>query len=163
MMASKRGLAVTAGMLVLVTAASFAIWLVPQGVPGGTVVISDHTANLDGIDDRRVALAAGVSELLDDVMAGTIGADEYAEHARESAVIAKSQVAGLLRADPPEEWHTSYGAAVESLRALDSYIAESIVIAKLVESGEVAPDTQRLEDALRASEAMADESIRARP
>jgi len=158
-MASRRGFAVTAGMLAVVTAASFAIWLVPQGPPGGTVVVSDHAANLDGVEDRRAALAAGVSELLDGVRAGDVSAGEHAELARESAVIAKSELAGLLRTQAPPEWRASYAAAAESLRELGAYISESITAAEQG-GGE---GTDRLAEALRASEAAAAESLSARP
>lgn len=162
-MASRRGIAATAGMLALVTAASFAIWLVPQGVPGGTVVVSDHAANLDGVEDRRAALAAGVSGRLAGVMGGAVSADEHAELARESSVIAKSELAALLRTQAPPEWRASYAAAAESLRELGAYMSESIAVARAAERGGGPPDTGRLEEALRASAERAIESLGARP
>lgn len=161
-MASRRGIAATAGMLAIVTAASFAIWLVPQGPPGGTVVVSDHAANLDGVEDRRAALAAGVSGRLAGVMDGTVSAGEHAELARESSVIAKSELAALLRTQAPPEWRASYAAAAESLRELGAYMSESIAVARAAEGGGP-PDTGRLEGALRASAERAAESLEARP
>lgn len=162
-MASRRGVALTAALLVAVTAASFAIWLVPQGVPGGTIVVPDHAANLDGVEDRRAALAAGVSGLLEGAIAGTVSADEHAELARESAVIVKSELAGLLRTQAPPEWRASYAAAAESLRELGAYMSESITVARAAERGGGPPDTARLEGALRASAERAAESLAARP
>jgi len=162
-MATRRGAALTAALLAAVTAASFAIWLVPQGAPGGTIVVTDHAANLDGVEDRRAALAAGVSGLLEGVMAGAVSADEHAELARESAVIAKSELAGLLRTQAPPEWRASYAAAAESLRELGAYMSESIAVARAAERDGGQPETGRLEGALRASGERAAESLAARP
>ena len=162
-MASKKGIVVTATILGLVTAASFAIWIIPQQGPATLIVVTDRAAHLDGIDDQRRAMADAISAQLTSVIDGSVSPQDHIESARESSVIVKRQIAELLRSGVDEPWRQSYQLYVESLRLLDSYIGETVVIAELIEEGRDPGTPTRADAALAASEASAAESAAARP
>lgn len=162
-LASKKGIVVTATILGLVTAASFAIWIIPQQGPATLIVVTDRAAHLDGIDDQRRAMADAISAQLTSVIDGSVSPQDHIESARESSVIVKRQIAELLRSGVDEPWRQSYQLYVESLRLLDSYIGETVVIAELIEEGRDPGTPTRADAALAASEASAAESAAARP
>lgn len=162
-MASTKGIVVTVGILAALTAASFAIWLIPQQGPGTVIVVSDNASHLDRIDAERSAMAAAVSEQFAGVLDGSVPPADHIASARESSVIVKRQIAELFRSGAGEQWHASYSKYVESLRSLDEYIGETAIVAGLIADGREAGDTDKAAAALAASEARAAESLAARP
>lgn len=161
-MSSKKGIIATVGILALITVASFAIWTLPQGNTDTKIMVSDYTQHLREIDEQRAAMAIAIADQFSGVLDGTVDPQTHTESARESSVIVKRQIADLLRSGASEQWHNSYAAYVESLRSLDEYIGETVVAAKLVESGQE-PDLERLNAALAKSEAYAATSLAALP
>ena len=137
--ASRRGLAVTAGILGAVTAASFAVWLVPQGNDGASLVVSDHGAHLDGVKNIHATIMADLDEGYEGLLAGEITAAEYAEMAEVSSGQVRQLIIDTIAADPPGEWLESYEAYVEALRQYNTYIRETTVVASAIdEAGHLA-------------------------
>lgn len=128
-MASRRGLAVTAGILGAVTAASFAVWLVPQGYDSPSFVVTDHAAHLDGVKNIHATIAADLDGGYARLLAGEIRADEYAVMAEASSEQVRSLIIDTVSADPPAEWQESYSAYVEALRQYNTYIRETVAAA----------------------------------
>lgn len=162
-LSSKKGIAATIGILGLITVASFVIWIVPQQNIQTQIIVSDYTQHLNDIDEQRRAIAEAASLQFSGVLDGSIAPQDHIDAARESSVIVKRQLADLLRSGADAPWHASYGMYVESLRSLDEYIGETVVVSKLVASGEEPRGLDRALAALAASEAYAVDSLAALP
>ena len=162
-MSSKKGVIATVGILVLITSASFLIWLVPDRNIGSSIVISDYGDHIDIIDDQRHAMVDELSSRFSGVLDGSVLPQDYIESAQESSVIVKRQIAELLRSGADSQWHQSYGMYVESLRSLDEYISETIVISKLIASDNNSGNLDRVNAALASSEAQAMGALAAIP
>lgn len=132
-MASRRGIVITAGILGAVTAASFAVWLVPQGYDGTSFVVSDHALHLDGVKNIHAIIMADLDEGYDALLAGEIEAAEYAEMAEASSGQVRQLIIDTIGADPPGEWAESYEAYVDALRQYNTYIRETTVVASAIE------------------------------
>ena len=142
--ASRRGLAVTAGILVAVTAASFAVWIVPQGSDGPSLAVSDHRAHLDGIRNIHATIMADMDEGYEGLLAGEVGAAEYGEMAEASSEQVRQLIIDTIAADPPDEWLESYGAYAEALRQYNTYIRETAFVASAIDdAGHLAADAVR--------------------
>lgn len=162
-MSSKKGIIATVAILGLITAASFAIWALPQGGIGTQIVVTDYTRHLLDVDEQRTAMASAISDQFAGVLDQSVPTSDHIESAQESSVIIKRQIADLLRSGAPEQWHNSYRMYVESLRFLDEYVGETVVASKLIESGDGEPDLERLRVAFESSNASASASIEALP
>ena len=137
--ASRRGLAVTAGILGAVTAASFAVWVVPQGNDGASLVVSDYGSHLDGVKNIHATIMADLDEGYEGLLAGEITAAEYGEMAEASSGQVRQLIIDTIAADPPAEWLESYEAYVEALRQYNTYIRETTVVASAIdEAGHLA-------------------------
>lgn len=134
-MASRRGLVVTAGILGAVTAASFAVWLVPQGVESPSFVVTDHEAHLDGVKNIHTTIMGDLDAGYGRMLAGEIEADEYAIMAEASSEQVRSLIIETIAVDPPAEWRESYGAYVEALRQYNTYIRETAAAATVIAGG----------------------------
>lgn len=140
-MASRGGIAITAGILVAVTAASFAVWVMPQGNDGRSLVVSDHAAHLDGIKNIHATIMADLDEGYEGLLAGEVGAAKYAEMAEVSSGQVRQLIIDTIGADPPDEWVESYEAYVEALRQYNTYIRETTVVASAIdEAGHLAAE-----------------------
>ena len=140
-MSSRKGLAVTAGILVAVTAASFAVWVVPQGPDGPSLVVSDHEAHLDGVKNIHAIIMDDLDEAYGRLLSGGIGPAEYGEMADASSGQVRQLIIDTVSADPPNEWLESYEAYVEALRQYNTYIRETTVVASAIEeAGHLAAD-----------------------
>lgn len=140
-MGSRRGIAITAGILVAVTAASFAVWLVPQEYMGASFVVSDHAVHLDGVKNIHATIMADLDVGYEALLAGEIEAAEYAEMAEVSSGQVRQLIIDTIGADPPQEWVESYEAYVEALRQYNTYVRETTVVASAIdEAGHLAAD-----------------------
>ena len=134
-MGSRRGLAVTAGILGAVTAASFAVWIVPQGAEEASFVVTDHGAHLDGVKNIHATIMDDMDEGYGRMLAGEIEADEYAVMAEASSEQMRAMIVGTISADPPAEWRQSYEAYIEALRQYNTYIRETAAVAAKIAAG----------------------------
>ena len=62
-MKSKKGIAITAVILVAITIASFSVWLISDS-PKMVIVVTDFESHLDGIDARHDIIRNAVDESL---------------------------------------------------------------------------------------------------
>ena len=60
-MTSKKGIAVTIGILAAITAASFLIWLIPLNNEN-TFVVSDFESNLEDVKEIHLTLQKGIEQ-----------------------------------------------------------------------------------------------------
>lgn len=133
-MASKRGKILTIAILAAITLASFAIWLVPQDLRMA-IVTDDYGGLLDSTKSIHGTLHDSLMVQYQEMINGVITASAYTEAAQITSDQATEQIRVLVSANPPQEWAASYEQYIETLRAFNSMIRETVVLAGMIESG----------------------------
>ncbi|MBI5147185.1 MAG: hypothetical protein HZA84_08240 [Thaumarchaeota archaeon] len=164
-MKQKRGIIITGIILAAITAGSFTIWMIPPTTQT-KLVVSDAGENLDGIIEQQNTVSDTISEEYARMSSGQITPDNYIGIAQISSSQVNSFMISMVQSDVPEEWRGSYLAYMDSLRAYNAYLQETIVIAnKLKENpaADITEDKARAEAILDDVSATADASQKARP
>lgn len=164
-MKQKRGIVITGIILAAITAGSFTIWVMPQTTQT-KFVVSDAAQNLDGIIEQQKTVSDTMAEEYARMLGGQITPENYIGIAQISSSQVNSFIISMVQSDVPEEWLGSYSAYMDSLRAYNAYLQETIVIAnKLKENpaSDIADDKARAESILGDVSATADASYKARP
>tara|TARA_B110000014_G_scaffold97545_1_gene67075 strand:+ start:164 stop:661 length:498 start_codon:yes stop_codon:yes gene_type:complete len=154
-MASKKGIIITMIILAAITGASFMIWQLPTDL-SMTVVVSDFESHIVGIDERFKIISSALDESFEQMMNGEISPDEYISIAEISSSQINSQIIELVESEATDEWFDSYLNDLESLRAYNSYIRETIVLANLLNDDSTMSDK---EDILTKISLLKQESI----
>ena len=152
-------------ILAAITAGSFTIWVMPQGAQT-KIIVSDAKENLDGIIDQQKTVSDTVSEEFVKMTGGQITPDNYISIAQISSSQVNSFIITIVQSDIPEEWRQSYSAYTSYLRAYNSYIQETIVVAnKLKENpgADLTEDMAKITTMLNDANSMIDASQKARP
>ena len=129
-MASRKGIFITIGILVAITAASFLVWIIPQNNPG-TFVISDYEKHLNDVKEIHETLLFEMDKDFQKLLDDKITPEEYTAMAEISSSQINSQIISIIQSQAPEEWHSSYLHYTDSLKLSNSYIRETIVIAEM--------------------------------
>ena len=130
-MASKKGIAVTAAILVGVVAASFLVYLLPEDTTM-KISISDFENHLDITKERATMEVTGIDESFQKLMNNEIGPDEYISIAEVSASQLNSLIIELTNSGATQEWSESYVNYIGALKKLNEKITETIVVANLI-------------------------------
>lgn len=133
-MASRRGKILTIAILAAITLASFAIWLMPQDLRM-TIVTDDYGGLLDSTKSIHGTLHDSLMVQYQEMIDGAITTSAYTEAAQITSDQVTEQIRVLVSAGPPQEWAASYEQYIETLRAFNSMIRETVVLAGMVESG----------------------------
>lgn len=131
-MASKKGIATTVIILVAITSASFLLWLVPQE-DQTTFVVSDYENYLDGVKNIHEVLYESMEIEYQNLRNGKISPQEYIVVAEVTSSQITSQISEFVTSKPPEAWQDSYISYMNALKKFNSYIAETKVLANLIE------------------------------
>ena len=142
-MASKKGIIITVIILAAITGASFMIWQLPTDL-SMTVVVSDFESHIVGIDERFKIISSALDESFEQMMNGEISPDEYISIAEISSSQINSQIIELVESEATDEWFDSYLNDLESLRAYNSYIRETIVLANLLNDDSTMSDKENI-------------------
>lgn len=148
-MKSKKGFILTAGVLAAITAASFAIWFIPQN--NQSVVISNPQAELDALIDQQKAIAESDKIEFDKMLAGQITPENYIAISDISSSQIRAMIISITNPEVSDEWMHSYSAMADSLRAYNTYLRETNVIAEKLKSNpsaDVTVDTEALQQYL---------------
>ena len=137
-MASKKGIGITATILVGVVAASFLVYLIPEDTTM-KFVVSDFEKHLDDIDERTSMLSTAIEESFEDLMNHEISPDEYFITARVTQSQVNSLIIELTVSGAPQEWTASYITYVDALKKLNEQIRETVIVANLVKDDNVEP------------------------
>ncbi len=137
-MASKKGIGITAAILVGVVGASFLVYLIPEDTTM-KFVVSDFEKHLDDIDERTSMLSTAIEESFEDLMNHKISPDEYFITARVTQSQVNSLIIDLTLSGAPQEWTASYIAYVDALKKLNEQITETFVVANLIKDDNVEP------------------------
>jgi GTPase SAR1 family protein len=153
-LASKKGVGLTVAILVAITIASFFVWLVPQRYDAAFVV-SDFKSHLYGVKEIHLILVDGTEKEFQKMLSGEITPDQYIEIAEISSSQINSQIIQLVESNASEEWQESYLNYIEALRATNSSIRETIVVANRIKDS---ADKDGIEQILEKIEQLKEES-----
>mgnify|MGYP001472359638 FL=1 len=130
-MASKKGIAVTAAILVGVVAASFLVYLLPEDTTM-KISVSDFEEHLDITKERASMEITGVDDSFKKLMNNEISPDEYVSIAEISSLQLNSLITELTKSGATQEWTESYVNYIGALKKLNDKITETIVVANLI-------------------------------
>ena len=130
-MASKKGIAVTAAILVGVVAASFLVYLLPEDTTM-KISVSDFEEHLDITKERASMEITGVDDSFKKLMNNEISSDEYISIAEISSLQLNSLITELTKSGATQEWTESYVNYIGALKKLNDKITETIVVANLI-------------------------------
>ena len=164
--ASKKGIGLTIGILVAIAAASSIFWLVPQQNPM-TIVVTDFENHLDGIKAKHNIIASGLEVPFSQMLNGEISSQEYINIAMISTSQVNALIIQMVDSGAPDNWQDSYLNYLESLRSFNTYIRETIVVANMIQDG---ADINSIDNTLNQitklkqdSESFSDASDKSRP
>lgn len=115
-------------ILALVTAFSFAAWLIPVK-PEMVFVTNDFEAEFERINDIADEIRRDDSFSLYE--AGNVNATEYAQLVKPSIQQTNDLIHYLVSLDPPPEYKKKYVETFDMLRNYKSYLLDSIDYASL--------------------------------
>ena len=141
-------------ILVAITTASFFVWLTPQSYDA-TFVVSDFKSHLDGIKEIHRVLADGIEKEFQKMLNGDITPDQYIEVAEISSSQINSQIIQLVESKASQEWQESYLNYLEALRATNSNMRETIVVANMIKEN---ADKQNVDEVLKKIDQLKEES-----
>jgi hypothetical protein len=148
-MASKKGIAVTAIILVAITSASFLFWVIPQENPS-TLVVSDYKNYLDGVKKIHVVLQESIETEFQNMLDGKTPPEEYIAITEVTSSQVTVQISEFVMSKPPEEWQDSYISYMEALKKFNSYIVETKVAANMLKEGQIDAEIIQKIESLRA-------------
>ena len=165
-LATKKGIIVTAIILVAITGLSFLVWLIPQNNEI-KFVITDYRAHLDNVKEIHATIQTGVDKEFQNLLNEEITPKEYIEIAEVSSSQITSQIMILVESKAPSEWHESYLNYIESLQKFNLQIRETIVVATMMsegkESSEIQESLEKIDLLKKDSKTLAVVSDEARP
>ena len=133
-LASKKGIAVTAIILGAIAIASFSVWIIPQNVTTSqTITVSDFSNHIEGVENIHEILAKELEQSFQSLQDGQITAEQYKEIAENTSTQINSQIIELVESKAPEKWHQSYIDYIEALKTQNSLIRETTVAASIIE------------------------------
>jgi len=162
-MASKKGIIVTAIILVAITAASFLFWIIPQENPQ-TLMVSDYANYLDGVKKIHEVLQESIETEFQNLLDGKTSPEEYIAITEVTTSQVTVQISEFVTSKPPEEWQDSYISYMEALKKFNSYIVETKVAANMLKEGQI--DTkviQKIESLRLESQELINKSNELRP
>ena len=145
-MKSKKGVIITAGILISITIASFSVWVVNNPTSTEmTIVVTNFENHQEGISERHKIVSNAVEESFSKLMNDRISPEEYIKIAEISSSQNTALLTELRTSNAPEEWHLSYIIRIGSLETFRSYIIETMVMANVImDNGSVEKKTEIL-------------------
>ena len=130
-MASRKGIAVTAVILVGAVAASFLVYLLPEDTTM-KISISDFEEHLDITKEKVSMEVTGIDDSFKKLMNSEMDPDEYISIAEITSSQILSLEMELRSSDATQEWTESYVNYIGALKKLNDKITETIVVANLI-------------------------------
>lgn len=158
-MASTKGIAITAAIVVGVVAASMLVWFGPQGQPGGSSAGTEVTADnvnsfrsdeaFGSLYSRHQNLDAEVQLDYDKWKSGDLDSSQMLQTISGAKGDTTEMKAAFDAATPPEEWQASFGHYSTALASYSSYLGE---MERIVNDGNTTPDEMALDGYWQDSE-----------
>ena len=130
-MASRKGIAVTAAILVGVVAASFLVYLLPEDTTM-KISVSNFEEHLDITKERASMEVMSIDDSFKKLMNNEIDHDEYISIAEVSSSQISSLIIELTNSGATQEWSESYVNYIYALKKLNDKVTETIVVANLI-------------------------------
>lgn len=160
-----KGVIITGIILAAITIASFSVWLIPQSIPT-RFLVSNAQEDLDGLLEQQKTILEYTGEEFENMINGGITADDYINIAEISHSQINSLIIKVIDSEVPSEWNDSYVALLESLRSHNSYLMETIVVAKKLKDdpqADVSSELSKMGQYLRQADDYLAQSDSARP
>ena len=157
-MASRKGIAITAAIVVVIIAASFLVWFIPQSSPGSLDVPRTDAEIASDVYSRHLDLASSVESEYSSWRNGTLGTDEMLGRL-EAARLETQQLAAQVQREPAAEWAESYDLYEQARAGVGEYLGEMEAV---VESGDTGPQ-QELDNLSAQWKDYVDQSVEAMP
>ena len=135
-MASKKGIAITAVILALITGASFLLWIVPQE-SDTTFVITDYEGYLDGIKNIHEILQESIDIEYQNLRDGKSTPKDYIAITEVTSSQVTTQISEFITSKPSEQWQESYISYMNGMKKFNEYILETKVLANQIENGNI--------------------------
>lgn len=158
-MASKKGIAITAAIVVAVVGASMLVWFGPQGQPNEATFGEDVTErNINGflpeyalglIYTKHQNLAAEVELDYDKWKAGDVDSSRMLRTIDDTKPEVAEMKAAFAAARPPDSWKASFDHYAAALASFSSYLDE---MERIVRNGDRNADESTLEGHRQDSE-----------
>ncbi len=155
-MASKKGIAVTAIILVAITSVSFLSWIIPQNVET-TFVVSDYKKYLDGVKNIHEVLEESIEIEYENLRSGKISPLDYISVTEVTSSQVTTQIGEFVTSEPSEDWQSSYIDYMYAMKSFNSYIVETKVLAKMIENGDT---EEQMRETLEKIDMLKSESIK---
>ena len=156
-MGSKRGVVITAAILIAITIASFSVWIGNNTTNTEmTIVVTDFENHQEGISERHNIISNAVGESFSELINEQISTEEYVRSAEISSSQNNALLMELAYSDAPEEWQESYINRIASLKSFEAYIIETMVIADLIDNN---AEQEQITEILNAIEKFKEEYI----
>ena len=145
-MGSKKGVVITVAILVVITIASFSVWIVNNSTNTEmTIVVTDFQNHQEGISERHKIISNAIETSFSKLINEQISTDEYLRIAEVSSSQNNALLMELAYSDAPEEWQESYINRIASLKSFEAYIIETMVMVNLINNdGEIEERTEIL-------------------
>ncbi len=123
-MASKKGIAITAAIVVGIVGASFLIWLLPQenGVNVRQITPPPHQAVFQQVYTQNTELAADIDSKYVQWKNNQLSSEAMSASIDEAKTTVGNMRKNLAGASPPQQWQESFGTYATALDAFDQYL-----------------------------------------
>ncbi|MGI0102425.1 MAG: hypothetical protein ACREA7_07515 [Nitrosotalea sp.] len=138
-MATKKGIVITIILLGAITAASFAIWILPQN-RGPAFVVSDYGNEVESVKERHLLIMSEMDSDLTGLLNHSIVPDDFIARAQTSSSQTTSLITEIIESSPPQEWRESYFNYDEALKKYNDYLTETIALANKVKDNASSSD-----------------------
>ena len=158
-MRSKRGIIITIVILAGITAASFLAWIPigGQSSNNATFIITDHKAYLDDVNSIHEVLMESTAIEFEMLVKDDITPEQYIIKSDIASSQVTMQIKEFIASKPPEMWQESYILYGEALRSFNSYLAETQVVANMIQNrGEITDE--QMQEALDRADKFSEES-----
>ncbi len=132
-MASKKGIAVTAIILALITGASFLLWVIPQE-NDTTFIVTDYEGYLDGVKNIHEVLQESIDLEYQNLKDGKISPSDYISITEVTSSQITTQISEFVTSKPSEKWEDSYISYMNGMKKFNQYILETKVLANQIEN-----------------------------
>ncbi len=132
-MASKKGIAVTAIILALITGASFLLWVIPQE-NDTTFIVTDYEGYLDGVKNIHEVLQESIDLEYQNLKDGKISPSNYISITEVTSSQITTQISEFVTSKPSEQWQESYISYMNGMKKFNEYILETKVLANQIEN-----------------------------
>jgi len=135
-MASKKGIAITAIILVAITGASFLLWVIPQE-NDTTFIVTDYQGYLDGVKNIHEVLQESIDIEYQNLRDGKSTPKDYIAITEVTSSQVTTQISEFITSKPSEQWQESYISYMNGMKKFNEYILETKVLANQIENGNI--------------------------